>query len=425
MKQKLTIPNLISINIYWFGLSFLWNTLHPIVLPAILLNFVPDANKNTYLGLLTFLGLILAMVVQPISGAASDRSTSRWGKRRPFIALGTLLDLVVLLFIAFTNTLTGIFLGYIILQIASNIAQGPMQGLIPDLVPEKQKGLASGIKNFMDVFGLIAASLLAGILLVPGEPRPIRVFLAVMGILCISAIITIITTRENTNEKQIPTKLETFSLRNIFSLDIKSNRAFFNLIISRFIFLLGVYGIQTFAQYYIRDVLAVDNAVKATGMLMIVIAISLIICVLISGFLSDRTGPGKLMNAAMLITAVGGFSLIFVQDMKMLMVVAGFIGAGMGLYLTSNWTMAVKVAPADQAGRFLGLTNLATAGASALGRLEGPLIDFANQLKPGFFLGYKAMFFFCFLCSILSLMIFQILKKRTEKRVNPNNVRKS
>ena len=421
MKEKISIAKLISINSYWFGLSFLWNTMHPIVLPAILLNYVPDASKNTYLGLLTFLGLILAMLVQPISGTISDRYTSRWGKRKPFIILGTILDICVLVFITFTNTLIGIFLGYIALQIASNIAQGPMQGLIPDLVPEKQKGLASGIKNFMDVFGLICASLVAGILLIPDEPRPVRIFLVVIGILGITAISTLLTVHEKKNENTASPKAEKFSIKNIFTLNVTTNRAFTNLLISRFIFLMGVYGIQTFAQYYIRDVLVVDNAVKATGSLMAVIAASLTVCVLVSGWLSDRSGPEKLMNAAMLITAVGGFILVFVQDMKMLMVVAAFIGAGMGLYLTSNWTMAVKLAPPDQAGRFLGLTNLATAGASALGRFEGPLIDFANQLTPGAFWGYKAMFFFCFICSLISYFVFHQLKKGTENRTAPNN----
>ena len=421
MKEKISIAKLISINSYWFGLSFLWNTMHPIVLPAILLNYVPDASKNTYLGLLTFLGLILAMLVQPISGTISDRYTSRWGKRKPFIILGTILDICVLVFITFTNTLIGIFLGYIALQIASNIAQGPMQGLIPDLVPEKQKGLASGIKNFMDVFGLICASLVAGILLIPDEPRPVRIFLVVIGILGITAISTLLTVHEKKNENTASPKAEKFSIKNIFTLNVTTNRAFTNLLISRFIFLMGVYGIQTFAQYYIRDVLVVDNAVKATGSLMAVIAASLTVCVLVSGWLSDRSGPEKLMNASMLITAVGGFILVFVQDMKMLMVVAAFIGAGMGLYLTSNWTMAVKLAPPDQAGRFLGLTNLATAGASALGRLEGPLIDFANQLTPGAFWGYKAMFFFCFICSLISYFVFHQLKKGTENRTAPNN----
>jgi MFS family permease len=94
--KKLRAIDYFNINAYWFGLAFMWNSLHPIILPAILLNFVPERLKNTYLGGLTFLGLILAMIVQPIAGAISDRSTFRWGRRRLYILIGTLFDFVFL-----------------------------------------------------------------------------------------------------------------------------------------------------------------------------------------------------------------------------------------------------------------------------------------------------------------------------------------
>lgn len=70
--KKLTLPQLLILNTCWIGISFLWNTLHPIILPAVLINFVPDTQKNTWLGMLTFIGLIVAMIVQPLSGALSD-----------------------------------------------------------------------------------------------------------------------------------------------------------------------------------------------------------------------------------------------------------------------------------------------------------------------------------------------------------------
>ena len=59
----------LAINFYWFGLAFLWQGLHPIVLPALLLSFVPEALKNTYLGGMPFAGLVLAMAIQPLAGA--------------------------------------------------------------------------------------------------------------------------------------------------------------------------------------------------------------------------------------------------------------------------------------------------------------------------------------------------------------------
>jgi len=282
MKNKLSFFKLISINSYWFGLSFLWNSLHPIVLPAILLSYVPDTSKNTYLGLLTFLGLILAMLIQPLSGSISDRSGSRWGNRAPFIAAGTLLDVIVILFLAFTNTLTGIFIGYMALQISSNIAHGPMQAIIPDMVPEKQKGLASGIKNFMDVAGVIAASLLAASLISPAGLGSTKIFIVIIVVLVITALATIFASvKRGDNEKALHLP-HNIKLKEIFKIDKHANAAFMNLIQSRFIFLLGVYGIQTFAQYYIGDVLQVENAVKATGNVMAVIAGALVISVLIT-----------------------------------------------------------------------------------------------------------------------------------------------
>ena len=87
---------LFVLNSYWIGLSFMWNSLHVTILPAVLLKYIPETQKNTWLGLLTFFGLILAMLIQPLSGAISDRWGSRIGKRRPFVLLGTAGDLLFL-----------------------------------------------------------------------------------------------------------------------------------------------------------------------------------------------------------------------------------------------------------------------------------------------------------------------------------------
>ena len=63
--KKLTLPQLLMLNAYWVGISFMWNSLHPIILPAVLLNFIPDAKKNTWLGILTFVGLVIAIATSP------------------------------------------------------------------------------------------------------------------------------------------------------------------------------------------------------------------------------------------------------------------------------------------------------------------------------------------------------------------------
>jgi len=94
--KRLSPFDYVKITIFGFALTALWGSLHSIILPLRLLDFVVDSQKNTYLGLLTFTGLLLAMITQPIAGAISDRSSFDWGRRRPFILLGATLVLLFL-----------------------------------------------------------------------------------------------------------------------------------------------------------------------------------------------------------------------------------------------------------------------------------------------------------------------------------------
>src|SRR5512133_3174376 len=113
MKKHVSGWYIFVLNAYWIGLSFMWNSLHVTILPAVLLNYVPSNQKNTWLGLLTFFGLILAMIIQPLSGALSDKWSSRIGRRRPFIWFGTVGDLFFLGILAFVGGLPALFIGYI------------------------------------------------------------------------------------------------------------------------------------------------------------------------------------------------------------------------------------------------------------------------------------------------------------------------
>ncbi len=196
IKKKLSVGQLFTLQSYWVGLSFMWNSLHVIILPAVLVHLVPEAYKNTYLGMLTMVGLLLAVIVQPISGAVSDRWASPWGRRRPLIALGMLLDLVFLAFLGWSGSLGWLGLGYIGLQLSSNLAHGPLQGLMPDVVPKEQYGRASGVKNLMDMGGLVAASLLVGRLLRPEERHPVGVVSIIAVVLVLAAAITLLGVRE-------------------------------------------------------------------------------------------------------------------------------------------------------------------------------------------------------------------------------------
>mgnify|MGYP000393525031 CR=1 FL=1 len=156
--------------------------------------------------------------------------------------------------------------------------------------------------------------------------------------------------------------------------------------------LAGIYTIQSFAQYFIRDRMSIPNAAEVTGNLMAAIGVTLTLLVFPAGWLSDRFGRKNLNMLGGGLAAVGIILLIFVRQVSMLYAVGAVIGMATGIFLSVNWALATDLIPEKEAGKYLGLSNLATAGAGATARLAGPLIDLVNNASPGEFLGYPMVF---------------------------------
>lgn len=402
--------DLFAVNAYWPGLSFMWNSLHLLVLPAVLLLFVDDTRKNTMLGMLTFVGLIIALIVQPVSGALSDAWPSRLGRRRPLLVVGTLADLVFLFLIATARDLGTLAVGYIGLQFTSNIAHGPAQGLMHDRVPLSQMGVASGVKNFLDMAGMVISALVVGRLLTSENPDPVPAMSVVAALLILGLLVTVFGVREApSNTAEVGFRA---GLRQAFHIDVRANTDYWRLVWSRFLFLVGVYGIQAFAQYFISDKLHPDNAVKLTGDLMAAIVLSLLAFSILAGYAADRVGRKPLHVVAAVLVAVGSLLMLTATTPTAVLIFGSIIGAGIGLFITANWALANDLAPAGEAGKFLGLTNLATAGASAASRLGGPGIDALNALRPGALLGYAGLFTIGGALALLSLLALRRVPDR-------------
>ncbi|HZD55970.1 MAG TPA: MFS transporter [Anaerolineales bacterium] len=393
-----TAREIIFINTYWIGLSFMWNSLHVIILPAVLLNLVPGALKNTYLGVLTFFGLVLAIIVQPISGSLSDRWRSRWGRRRPLILLGTAFDFVFLALLGWAGGFWWLAIGYLGLQFTSNMAHGPVQGLLPDRIPAEQMGMASGIKNVMDMVGIIISSVAMGIFVAPDVRHPIAAIAIVGVVLAGGALVTLLGIKEKPSDKEIisppPQRPESTSIIRMDQIrqELHQHSGYWWLIASRFAFLFGVYGVQVFAQYYVRDVLIPVNPVQLTGNLMGAIALGITLFALLGGWLGDRFGHKRILVFASVVGSIGFLLMIGARTAGTLLVFGSVVGIGTGLFSTANWALANELAPSAQAGKYLGLTNLATGGAAAMGRLVGPVIDLLNNANPGAFWGYIFLF---------------------------------
>jgi MFS family permease len=168
---------------------------------------------------------------------------------------------------------------------------------------------------------------------------------------------------------------------------------------------------QSFSQYYLQDVLRVPDPPKQTGDLLAALTLALVFLVLIGGRLVDRFGSKRILYIGSYFAAAGMALLVLTRDTRGLVIFGAVLGAGIGLFLTGNWALANKLVPPGEAGKYLGLSNLATAGAGALARLEGPALDWLNGAWPGLWVGYTALFLFGAACILLSVLALTRVKE--------------
>jgi Na+/melibiose symporter-like transporter len=401
----------VKIAIFGFALTALWQSLHSIILPLRLLDFVDESQKNTYLSLLTLSGLILAMAVQPIAGAISDRSSFTWGRRRPYILLGSIVSLVLIPGIGLAGSYAAIFAVYCLLQISSNTAQGPYQGFIPDLVPADKRGLASGIKGLLEIAGGVALVYLSSIFMDRyfagwGNHWLWLVLGILMLVLLGAAAATVLIVREPAVNSQPGTPLRA-TFYQTFKKDIWKNRNFVWFLLSRLLVFMAFTTIQQFALYFLKDVIGVTNPAEATARFSIVAVAGMLAVVWPAGYFSDRMGRRLLTAISGLLGALGIAIIAVSRDYGTILWAAGTIGIAMGIFNSTNWALATDFAPKAEGARYLGMANLATAGGAALARTIGPAIDFFNQQHPGS--GYEFMLLVCLAYFLAgSVLVFKI-----------------
>ncbi|MGC9349037.1 MAG: MFS transporter [Anaerolineae bacterium] len=195
MNREVRWYDYITINIYWFALTSRAQVLTPLIVPVLVQRFVGESVKGTYVGRMRLWSLMVALLMQALMGLLSDRSRSRWGRRRPFIALGTLGELVIFALIGAIAGLEGmtgywaLFALYSISMVSSNTAHAATQGLIPDLVPEEKRGRFSGVKALLELpVPLVFSSFVVAQMVAAGNLW--GALIALMVVLLVCALIT-------------------------------------------------------------------------------------------------------------------------------------------------------------------------------------------------------------------------------------------
>ncbi len=377
---------LIGVNVFWLALSLLVDGLNTLVLPHRLLALVGESNQATVLGLITFVGLAAAAAVQPIVGIMSDRSRIRWG-RRGAIGVGVLLALPSLALFGLAGGVIVAILGYLLVQLAAGVAQTGQQALLPDLIATNRRGIAAGLKGFMDVVGATLGFVILGQLL--GGGGTVSALLVIGAALVPLFFLTVQLARE---PARLAADVGRVSIADAFRFDVRRHRAFASLIASRFLFLLGTYAVGRFFLFFVADRLALDpnGAAAEAGALLGGLGLVTALAALPAGWAADRIGRVPLMVAGAGLSAAGVLLLTRASSSTTILLFGGLMALGSAAFSAANWALTADLVPPTEAARFMGLANFGTAGAAAAAGLFGPLVDWANGRNPG--AGYTALF---------------------------------
>jgi MFS family permease len=413
---------LFGISVFWLALSVLSDGINTLVLPLQLGTFASPNNQATFLGLLTFVGLLTGALVQPVAGALSDQLQPILG-RKGFIGLGLLLSLVSLFLFAALQSLAGIVLGYLMIQVSASIAQAGQQGFIPDLVDKNRRGLASGMKGFMDLLGAMLGFVILGQLL--GSGKALLAIRLIGAILVFAYLLTALLTPEDKPTKAGSVRINTPPLAKIFDLDFSHRTAFVRLIVARFLFLLGIYGTGRFLLFFVANRLGLseEQAAEQAGNLLAGLALITVLASPLTGWLADRIGRVPLMIAGAMFSAGSALMLVWANSASQILLFGGLMSLGSAAFAGGSWALMSDLVPKDEAARFFGLANFSTAGSAAAAGLFGPVIDWVERISPG--MGFSVLFILAsiaFLASALPLK-GSLLKEDGEKYGNKRKVR--
>jgi Na+/melibiose symporter-like transporter len=401
----LSTPRQLLLNLLWFGFNFQSAALLPVVVPTQILLIVAPGTAGSalqagYLGWLAAGAAVVALVLQPLVGALSDRTRSRWGRRRPHVVWGTGVAVAGAAGLAWAGQPWTFAVAFLVLQAGSNAATAAYQALLPDLVPRSQRGSASGYLGLMTILGNAGSFGLAAVLMASagaGHPAAIRsgaaAFYVVTALaLAASCAVTVAGVAERSGAARPPEPRRSPWIALAGLAEPWRLRNYRWVFVARFLVIMGVTLFLTFIEYFFAQVVRTPDFVQATTAVALVALLVAVAGAVALGLLSDRTRRVPLAFAATLVMALAAVLFLAGAGIPLLWLGATF-GLGYGAYWSVDWALAVDSLPSlGAAGRDLGLWSLASTLPGVAAPALGAALIGAGAALGHTAAGYRAVF---------------------------------
>ncbi|WP_155368319.1 MFS transporter [Catellatospora vulcania] len=339
------------------GMYLLWGAIPGILLPLQVAAVDEDA-KAANLAVVATIGALAAMLAQPLAGAISDRTRSRFGRRGPWIVAGALTGGLALVGLASANTLVQITFAWTVTQIVYNFAQGPLAAVMPDRVPPANRGVFSAVTGTGLMLGALGGQVIAT-RFADDLPAGYLTF-AGLALVALTLFVVFNPDRDNRDTPRRP-----FSLRSIvdsYWFDPRRHPDLGWAFLGRLLLYLGYFIVVNYQLYILQDRVGLgDAAIDYVPVVGVASLGGTVLATVVSGPLSDRLGRRRIFvyaSAAMLATAL---LLPWIWPTKPGMLAFALLsGLGFGVFQAVDTALITEVLPAEQDfGKDVGVVNIA------------------------------------------------------------------
>lgn len=360
----------------WFGIWMAQlapiQLLLPLQVDAIL---KPDDWTESVIafGIISGIAGACALITYPLTGLLSDRTTSRFGRRRPWIFAGTLVFAIALIALGLQTTIIGIGICWALALIGFCMLSAALTATISDQVPVKQRGFVSGW-----VAGPQAIGIVAGILLITLLGLGIFVGYALMALLLVLLVVPfLLLVPDEVLPKVLRPKFTLGSAIRGFWVSPRKFPDFGWTLLGRILVNLANALSTTLLLYFIMFGLGrVETAEDDLLTLTLIYLAFFTAAALALGKLSDRLGQRKpFVYAAAYLQAIAALLIAFVPSYELMFLGAALLGISYGCFMAVDQALATQVLPSSHTrGKDLGIMNIATAVPQAVGPLLGSFV---------------------------------------------------
>ncbi len=366
------------------------------------LDAIDHAHKVRDFGLISGLTGIAALVTLPLFGALCDRSRSRLGPRKVWIAAGVAVYAAGLLATGAQDTALGLGLAWLVATLGMNMASAALTAVIADSVPESQRGYISAAIYGPQAIGIVVG--LGVITALDNNGMWAYGFLA----LAVVALAVPFLRRYADIHSGGGHRLSVRSVLATMWIDPRRHPDFAWAFGGRLLVNLGNALATTYLLYFLQDDLKVADPDTTLLEVTVVYLVFTLAATYLAGAASDRLARRRPFVAiASTLQAIAGIGLALSPGLPQTFVAAAILGAGYGAYMAVDQALITAVLPdAESRAKDLGIMNVGSVGPQALAPLASSLV--IDRLG-----GYSVLFAVAGVVTVLgTVLVFQIRSVR-------------